>query len=308
MLSEEDKQYFRTEFANVESKFEKVESNLKSEIQSLKKELSAVKLENTALRAENQQLREAHDDLEQYGRRMAIRVEGLEYREKEENTDLQATLIEEFKDLGIVITDNDIVRLHRSSKVKNLKKDKNSNETYPTKQCLIKFGNWRAREKFNKFNRNMKNKTHLRVYHDLTKRRQDLLTDARSKIKEGFRRMNFTDEMISQLPYKENIFAFVDINSNLVVSLKGQIHRFNNMDQLTKIINEAFPRPLSSNWGAGAWGMNDIERDFGAALTADFSQQEERSSRFSLTTEQQAAIETASSATGRITRSSSQKI
>ena len=301
MLSEEDKEYFRTEFA-------KVEKNLKSEIQSLKKELSDVKLENSALRAENQQLREAHDDLEQYGRRMAIRVEGLEYREKEENTDLQVTLIDEFKELGIVITDNDIVRLHRSSKVKNLKKDKNSNETYPAKQCLIKFGNWRAREKFAKFNKNMKNKTHLRVYHDLTKRRHDLLTDARSKIKEGFRRMNVTDEMISQLSYRENIFAFVDINSNLAVSLKGQIHRFNNMAQLTEIIKEAFPRPLSSNWGASAWGVKDVERDFGAALTADFSQQEERSSRFSLTAEQQAAIETASSETGRITRSSSQKI
>ena len=221
VLTEADWEKFRNEF-------KRVENSLRTEIKSLKDELSTVKNDYNKLKVEylkqvevNQQLSIQHDDLEQYGRRYAIRVEGLEYAEKEDNKDLQKTLISKFKDLEIDIADSDIVRLHRSSKLKHLKIDKNSSQTYPAKQCLIKFSNWRAREKFQSFNRKMKSKTHLRVYNDLTKCRHDLLSDARSKIREGFRRLGYSEDRISQLSDSENIFAMVDIKSNLVVRCRG---------------------------------------------------------------------------------------
>ena len=233
-------------------------------------------------------------------------MEGLEYAEKEKNEDLQQTLINKFKELDIEIADSDIVRLHRSSKLKHLKLDRNSSQTYPAKQCLIKFSNWRAREKFQSFNRKMKSKTHLRVYNDLTKRRHDLLSDARSKVREGFRRMGYSEERISQLSDSENIFAMVDINSNLVIRYRGEIRRFNNNAELNEIINTAFPRPAS------VWGdRDDIERDFGSSIMpSNFIQQrDERPSRFSLTEEQQAAVSAAatSSTVGKVTRSTSQR-
>ena len=301
------------DWANFRKEFKRVEDNLLTEIQSLKNELSTVKSDYNKLKVEylkqvevNQQLSVQHDDLEQYGRRYAIRVEGLEYTEKEDNKDLQKKLIDEFKELEIEITDSDIVRLHRSSKLKHLKIDRNSSQIYPAKQCLIKFSNWRAREKFQSFNRKMKSKTHLRVYNDLTKRRHDLLSDARSKIREGFRRMGYSEDRISQLNDSENIFAMVDINSNLVVRCRGEIRRFNNNAELNEIINTAFPRPAS------VWGdREDVERDFGSSIMPpNFIQQgDDRPSRFSLTEEQQAAVSVAatSSATGRVTRASSQR-
>ena len=137
VLTEADWEKFRNEF-------KRVEDSLRTEIKSLKDELSTVKNDYNKLKVEylkqvevNQQLSIQHDDLEQYGRRYAIRVEGLEYAEKEDNKDLQKTLISKFKDLEIDIADSDIVRLHRSSKLKHLKVDKNSSQTYPAKYLIL---------------------------------------------------------------------------------------------------------------------------------------------------------------------------
>ena len=307
VMSDEDRQWFKDELATVEKNLEKkfqtelaaVQSNLQTELTKITKEVTDLKKtvdemkteiadckhENALLHTENQSLRNdlvaatiQHDDLEQYGRRYAIRVEGIEYHETEDNAQLQETLKTEFGKLGYEIQDSDINRLHRSSKVKNVKKDKKSTETYPTKQCLVKFGNWRARDLFKSFNKDTKGRTNIRVYHDLTARRLTLLNEARKRIQEGFRSMNYSDERINELPNTEKIFAFADINSNLQVRCKGALYSFNDEDRLREILkNHAFPRTLGAT--ANRWGDDsDISRNFGQdfnsvplSSVADFS-------------------------------------
>ena len=249
---------------------------LRDELASVKKDFHAVKNENQFLRNELTKISIQHDDLEQYGRRYAIRVEGLEFTDiKEKNEDLQAKLIEKFKELEIDIDNSDIVRLHRSSKIKHLKVNRDSEDTYPTKQCLIKFSNWRAREKFGQFNKKMRNSTKLRVYNDLTTRRLGLLADARSKIRDSFKSMNYSDERINSLPDTENVFAYVDINSNLAIRNRGQIRRFNTHAELNDILKEAFPRQFTQPFVTQpfAWGDThpDTERNFGADFNADIN-------------------------------------
>ena len=297
VLTEADKQFFRDELSKANLALQNDIRVLSEELANVKRYFLAVKTENQSLRNELTKVTIQHDDLEQYGRRYAIRVEGLEFTDnKEENKALQAKLIEEFKELDIIIADSDIVRLHRSSKLKHLKVNKNSDETFPSKQCLIKFSNWRAREKFGSFNKKMRNKTKLRVYNDLTTRRLGLLADARTKIRDTFRGMNYSDERVNSLPDTENVFAYVDINSNLAIRSRGEIRRFNTHAELNDILKDVFPQQFAPfgdrPFVASAWGDThaDTERNFGA----DFANSERSSSRF----DQQQF-------TSRITRSSS---
>ena len=283
VLTEADKQFFREELNKSNAALQNDIKLLREELASVKKDYFTVKSENQSLRNELAKVSIQHDDLEQYGRRYAIRVEGLAFTDnKEKNENLQEQLINEFKELDIVIKDSDIVRLHRSSKIKHLKVNRDSDDTYPTKQCLIKFGNWRAREKFAQFNKKLRNRTNLRVYHDLTTRRLGLLADARAKIRDTFKGMNYTDERINSLPDTENVFAFVDINSNLAIRCRGDIRRFNTHTELQEILKDAFPQPFAPPpFAASAWGDThaDIDRDFHADIR-NHGHDERSSSRF----------------------------
>ena len=264
-FSDADKQWLESTFNEI---FDKKITELQNTIDKIKKDYDLVVSENIALRDELKSAKIEHDDLEQYGRRYAIRLEGLEFSDGESNEQLQQKIITELGKLSIKIEDSDIQRLHRSSKLKQVKIDKHSTATYPAKQCLIKFTNWRAREKFKKFNKNNK-ASKLRVYNDLTSRRVGLLAEARRRIAEGFRKLGYNDERVRELPDAENIFAFVDINSNLQIRCRGEIYTFNDEDRLRDILKTyAFPTIRRSTWGS------DNELNFNDRMDAEAARRE----------------------------------
>ena len=222
--------------------------------EGLKKDLSAeyaltvgqLKDTITTLQEDNARLRERLiefdircDDLEQYGRRMAVRVEGLPWKEGETNVELEGALVKEFALQGVVIEPSNIVRLHRSSHPK-----KKNGKVF--KQCIVKLSNWRAREKFGGYNKKARQyeksmkKSTVRVINDLTKRRLILLTEARNRITTRLG-MKFTPEEIENLADGDNVFTYANINSDLKMRVSGKVLSYNSIPELDACIAEAFP-------------------------------------------------------------------
>ena len=56
------------------------------------------------------------DDLEQYGRKNSLRIEGVAIADKESNEQLTKKVIDTLNEMGANVTSEDIFRLHRSGK------------------------------------------------------------------------------------------------------------------------------------------------------------------------------------------------
>ena len=75
---------------------------------------------NVELACDVKTLREDHaikiDDLEQYGRKNSLRIEGIALSDNETNAQLTKQVAESLNEMGAKVTPNDFFRLHRSSK------------------------------------------------------------------------------------------------------------------------------------------------------------------------------------------------
>ena len=181
------------------------------------------------------------DNDEQYGRRMNVRVEGLAWEEGETDDQLETQILKKFADQGVPLQPSDIIRMHRSSKPKN----KDNRPT--TKQAIIKLSNWKAREKlrgWNKEARRVEKETkvpQLRVNNDMTKRRLTLLDAARSRIKTGLARQHSVKQIEEGLPDHQNVFAYCNIQSDLRIRARGNVHSFNSLEDLDEVLTKLFP-------------------------------------------------------------------
>jgi len=244
-LTKEDKLWIQNENTSHKDTLKKelemaMSAKFSATITALQKTIDDLSEENLKMRDKLIQNDIRLDDLEQYGRRMAVRVEGIPWVEHETNADLQNTLVEEFAKVGVEIKKRDIVRLHRSSRPKEFNGS-------VTKQCIIKFANWRAREKFAGFNKkarehekkNKKNKV-CRVNNDLTKRRLTLLSDARNRVNALMSR-RFTEDQLKTIKDSDNVFCYANINSDLKMRVRGTVLSFNSLAELDNCIAQAFP-------------------------------------------------------------------
>ena len=73
------------------------------------------------------------DDLQQYGRKNSLRVEGIEVSDTETNAALAEKVEKARNSIGAKVTKNDFFRLHRSSKPRTLKYGK------VVGQCIVRF-------------------------------------------------------------------------------------------------------------------------------------------------------------------------
>lgn len=144
-------------------------------VNEMKFEIAVLKQENTALKNENQELKLSIDELEQYGRRNAVRISGIPETPQE---DTDAIVRDVASKMGVTINEEDISRSHRSGQ---------PGKSYP-RQILVKFTRYNTKRKLLKSRREMKSVTtlkHVYINEDLTKRRQALYKKTRELLKQG---------------------------------------------------------------------------------------------------------------------------
>ena len=223
-LSEPAMRYLEKLFRNHE---QRIKSHFETEINSLKIALAqkdkaledlqsnVTRLESdvSVIRAANEHLIIEHDNLAQYGRRMNVRIEGIEYNAKETNDDLQSKLSKSLKSIGVEVKPDTYHRFHRSGRPYS-----KNGRTYC--QTIVRFRHWKPRLQAQKGKKIARDeKLPIQIRNDLTARRYQLFKKA-------------TD----QLPKRKDVFAFADANSNLVVRDGSSIHYFNTEAELADII------------------------------------------------------------------------
>ncbi|KAJ8305117.1 hypothetical protein KUTeg_017331 [Tegillarca granosa] len=132
-------------------------------------EVVVLKQEINTLKSENENLRLSIDELEQYGRRNAVRISGIPEKTGE---DTDAIVRDVANKMGVDIHDVDISRSHRSGK---------PGQSRP-RQILVKFVRYNTKRKLLISRRVMKSVPSLNnvfINDDLTKRRQELYRKAR---------------------------------------------------------------------------------------------------------------------------------
>ena len=204
--------------ARIEEQDTKI-STLEDRIESLEGKL--VFLENSV------QLQNRHvDDLEQYGRRLCLRLHGIPLVEDETASDVLNEVKDEVKRLGVKLSDGDYDRAHRIGGVKENQSGEKS------QAVILRMTSWKARTAIYRSREKGKNaKTKIRF--DLTKRRLELL--------------NFANDTLKGLDMSDS-FAFADINCRLGLKVGNEkIKYFNSKDELAKILPKNEEEPEESD-------------------------------------------------------------
>ena len=161
------------------------------------------------------------DDVEQYGRRFCLRINGIPLKTREKEQDLRERVHKEITSMGLNIPREAIDRIHRTGKkFESDDRDEDGNVTGVSikQQVIMHFTGWRSRTMV--YRARKKSKL-LRFKVDLTRRRAKLLAKAK-KDTEG----------IDQIKY-----VFADINCRLNVRFSDDSFKvFNTKTELAEII------------------------------------------------------------------------
>ena len=150
-----------------------------------------------------------NEKLEQYGRRLCLRIEGVPSVENESSDDVlgkvKSLITESGCEIPVVIID----RVHRIGKG-----DKDKTRNVPFKSIIVRFSTFQYRTLFYRNRNKLKN---AKVRLDLTKKRYKIFTDAIDFVK----------------AYKNVDYVMVDINCRLKVFFKnGRSNFFGNISDL----------------------------------------------------------------------------
>ena len=159
------------------------------------------------------------DALEQYGRRVSLRLNSIPKPAAETPESLQTEVIDRFQEMDVKIDPNDIERMHRIGKVKT---DSESPDTV-YQQVIIKFKSWNKRcEAYRGKYVAKEKKLSTKINLDLTHTRFKLLSTGRQTLS------------------KSLSYVYADINCRLVfvnISSKDKKNYFNSMYELDKLIS-----------------------------------------------------------------------
>ena len=187
-------------------------------IDELKGDLAITKTVNGKLVETVGNLRVSIDDLEQYGRRYAIRIDNIPYKKGETEDELQVKVHEVLAIAGVSVEDDTISRFHRSSAPRQ------NEDGVVTAQTIVKFRHWTPRRQSH-IGRELARKKGFSIRHDLTKRRFSLLKKARDLVKNNF------DE-------SEEVYAYADINCKLTLRRGPKAMTFNTYADLDDVISQ----------------------------------------------------------------------
>ena len=174
-LSKEISDLMKIEFDNQKSEFEKIMNTFSKKIDNLEK-LVTEKDQRIA------ELEEKVDSLESYGRRMNFRIENVEQKGGETPDSLQQSIIDIVRESGVELSASDIVRHHRSSRVKEKEVDVDGHKRkIKYGQCIVKLSSWKMREAVHNARKKSREIGHP-SRQDLTKIRFELIAKARRLI------------------------------------------------------------------------------------------------------------------------------
>ena len=217
-FSEEDKQFITQLITEQTAELTRRLAESDAKVSDLARQLNESRSEVRSLKRQVEDSNIFIDDLEQYGRRMSVRVENVPFSRGETENDLFTKIHTKLAEVDVNINLNDVVRFHRSSAPK-------VNEDGSTvAQCIVKFGKWEARRSMHGLNKKARAKqVSVRVNNDLTRRLFSLLLDARRKMKDS--------NILSN-----ECFPYADMNSNLRIRIGGVVKTFNTDTQLDTIL------------------------------------------------------------------------
>ena len=193
---------------------EKVTSNEET-IARLDERVSSLESKVVSLETQDRLKTRKLDDLEQYGRSESLRFNGFQTKQNK-SSEICAKMVNEYirNTLKVEVDNNDFNRIHRVGP--KLRRD-NGKEC---QQVIIKCKGFISRTKVC---RARKHKSDISIQLDLTKRRYDLLKEARTRIKD-----------VESVEY-----AFANINCSLGLRLKnGRFRFFKSSEQLNMALTE----------------------------------------------------------------------
>ena len=189
-ISEGVKQYLddllRTYSDELKSEIEDLKllvSKKNEQIRELNEKVIEVVQRNVQVSDELNQLRERSyvkiDDLEQYGRKNSLRIEGIAVADKETSSQLTDKVVATLNSMGAAVTSSDFFRLHRSGKP-------HTKGGRRVAQTIVRFQSWEARTRAYKTrffgtSEERKERPYF-VRQDLTKRRLSLLNSAQNAL------------------------------------------------------------------------------------------------------------------------------
>ena len=195
-----------------------VSETLDKEIEKRKELESTVSLLQEHVKLYQKQMNElknSHDDLEQYGGRLCVRIDGVPSTENEKANDVFQKVKGLIEESQSEIPEVTIDRAHR---IGNEYTDKTSGKK--CKSIIVRFTTFRHRTVFYHNRKNLKRNVKVKL--DLTKKRYLIFSEA-LKLSQNFESVNF---------------VMVDINCRLKVVFKdGSYEFFTDCDNLREILN-----------------------------------------------------------------------
>ena len=206
-----------------------LEDKLVKKIVEQGKEIDKLKLSNSQLEGRVTilehlvKVQEAkYDDVEQYGRRLCLRVNDVPVTKDETSQEVEDKLREEFVKMGLNLPDNAIDRAHRIGRKYQVQQESdNANVTgvITKQQVIIRFTSWRFRTEVY---RKRKNSKKFKFKIDLTKRRFMLLKNAKQTTKD-----------VEGVDY---IFCYVNCRLNIKF-MDGRVRAFNSESEVASLIS-----------------------------------------------------------------------
>ena len=170
------------------------------------------------LKQANIKLQNELDELEQYGRRSCIRIDGIPEVSNESSEDVFSNIVDMFVRVGIEDIEHNIDRAHRIGKSYHHKKSKKK-----CKSIIVKFSSFRYRTKAYRQKKNLDDG--VTAHADLTKKRHSLRRKANDLVRNR-------DEVL---------FCYADINCRLKLKWADQSKQyklFSSLDELNEILGE----------------------------------------------------------------------
>ena len=202
-------------------------TELRETIDKLSNNLTAAETEITEVNRELEQK-------EQYGRRMNVRFQNIEYDPEESEAGLLQKLTDQLAEINITIKKRDVVCIHR------LGKPATNDDGIQTMPTICKFAYWKPRQSMNDVNKRARSgKKSIRAHADLTKSRFNALkyAQARCNREQGKR---FTADELKGLRDNQKCFAFCTPQCELRFRCNGVVYKFQDEDEFDDLFTAHF--------------------------------------------------------------------